>query len=148
MASRGVPSVVALEVATARRSTKDTCGGPPADLRDEPREPAMGSATHPRRTPQAWHRCRSDHGGEIYVEETAAPITRLEDLSSQSCRGRCVDRPVCRADDLVSAVVWISHPAACTPRATVAGRDNTPNAEWLARQLTEAWGWNEPPRYI
>ena len=23
-----------------------------------------------------------------------------------------------------------------------------PNAEWLARQLTEAWGWNEPPRYI
>src|SRR5215470_10137956 len=74
MASRGVPSVVALEVATARRSTKDTCGGPPADLRDEPREPAMGSVTHPRRTPQAWHRCRSDHGGEIYVEETAAPI--------------------------------------------------------------------------
>jgi hypothetical protein len=28
MASRGVPSVVALEIATARRSTKDTCGGP------------------------------------------------------------------------------------------------------------------------
>src|SRR5215813_11721849 len=23
-----------------------------------------------------------------------------------------------------------------------------PNPEWLARQLTEAWGWNEPPRYI
>ena len=23
-----------------------------------------------------------------------------------------------------------------------------PNAEWIARQLTEACGWNEPPRYI
>jgi hypothetical protein len=23
-----------------------------------------------------------------------------------------------------------------------------PNAEWIARQLTEAYGWNEPPRCI
>jgi transposase InsO family protein len=23
-----------------------------------------------------------------------------------------------------------------------------PNAEWLARQLTEACGWDEPPRYL
>jgi transposase InsO family protein len=23
-----------------------------------------------------------------------------------------------------------------------------PSAEWIARQLTEACGWNEPPRYI
>ena len=23
-----------------------------------------------------------------------------------------------------------------------------PNAEWVARQLTEAWGWDEPPRYL
>jgi hypothetical protein len=125
MASCGVPSVVALEIATTRRSTEDTCGRPPADLPDERREPAVGSAPHPRRTPQTWHRCRSDHGGEIYVEETAAPIARLEDVSSQSCRRHCGDRHVRRADDLVSAVVWISRPATCTPRASVARRDNT-----------------------
>ena len=23
-----------------------------------------------------------------------------------------------------------------------------PSAEWIARQLTEAYGWSEPPRYI
>ena len=23
-----------------------------------------------------------------------------------------------------------------------------PNAEWIARQLIEAFGWSEPPRYI
>ena len=23
-----------------------------------------------------------------------------------------------------------------------------PDAEWIARQLTEAYGWNEPPRFI
>jgi len=23
-----------------------------------------------------------------------------------------------------------------------------PNAEWIARQLTEACGWNEAPRYL
>jgi transposase InsO family protein len=30
----------------------------------------------------------------------------------------------------------------------VAGCDSHPNAEWLARQLTEACGWDEPPRYL
>src|SRR5215831_139260 len=147
MASRGVPSMVALEIATARRSTKDTCGGPPADLRDEPREPAMGSATHPRRTPQAWHRCRSDHGSEIYVEETAAPITRLEDLSSQSCRGRCVDLFVVPTISfrLLYGFLILRH---ARRELLWLGVTTHPNPEWLARQLTEAWGWNEPPRYI
>jgi hypothetical protein len=30
----------------------------------------------------------------------------------------------------------------------VAGCDSDPNAEWLARQLAEAFGWDEPPRYL
>jgi transposase InsO family protein len=30
----------------------------------------------------------------------------------------------------------------------VAGVTPHPSAEWIARQLTEACGWNEPPRYI
>ena len=28
------------------------------------------------------------------------------------------------------------------------GRSPDPTAEWIARQLTEACGWNEPPRYV
>jgi hypothetical protein len=30
----------------------------------------------------------------------------------------------------------------------VAGCDAHPNAEWLARQLTEACGWDQPRRYL
>jgi transposase InsO family protein len=30
----------------------------------------------------------------------------------------------------------------------VAGRDGPSQCEWIARQLTEACGWNELPRYI
>src|SRR6266404_5693448 len=68
------------------------------------------STADPRRTAQAWHRCRADHRGKIHGEEKAATVAGLEDLSAQSCRRHCVDGFVRSADDLVSAVVWISDP--------------------------------------
>src|SRR5205823_6878375 len=51
-------------------------------------------------------------------------------------------------DSVVSAAVWTFDPAACSARASVAGRDNHPNAQWIAQQLTEAYGWKETPRYL
>jgi hypothetical protein len=56
----------------------------------------------------------------------AATVAGLEDLSAQSCRRYCVDGFVRSPDDLVSAVVWISDPAAFPPPASVAGCDRTP----------------------
>src|SRR5437588_346367 len=94
--------------------------------RHEHREPALGSASDPRRTAQAWHRCRADHRGKIYGKERAATVAGLEDLSAQSCRRHCVDGFVRSPDDLVSAVVWISDPATFPPRACVARCDRTP----------------------
>jgi integrase-like protein len=38
--------------------------------------------------------------------------------------------------------------ASFPPRASVAGCDRTPAAHWIARQLTEAYGWQQAPRYI
>jgi hypothetical protein len=35
-----------------------------------------------------------------------------------------------------------------TPEPLWLGVTAHPNAEWLARQLTEACGWDEPPRYV
>src|SRR6266446_1943197 len=89
-------------------------------------QPALGSTADPRRTAQAWHQCRADHRGKIHGEEKAATVAGLEDLSTQSCRRHCVDGFVRSLDDLVSAVVWISDPAAFPPRAWVAGCDRTP----------------------
>jgi hypothetical protein len=90
------------------------------------REPALGSTADPRRTAQAWHRCRADHPGKIHGEEKAATVARLENLFAQSCRRYRVDGFIRSADDLVSAVVRISDLAAFPPRASVAGCDRTP----------------------
>jgi hypothetical protein len=117
---------LALEITTARWPAKDTGGHSPAHSRHERREPALGSTADPRRTAQAWHRCRADHRGKIHGEEKAATVAGLEDLSAQSCQRHCVDGFVRSPDDLVSTVVWISDLAAFPPRASVAGRDSTP----------------------
>ena len=48
VASDGVSTVLALEVALSRRSAEDTRGDPAPDPGDEPGQPAVGCATHPR----------------------------------------------------------------------------------------------------
>src|SRR5438132_418320 len=90
----GVPSLLAVEITTARWPTKDTSGHPPAHSRHEHREPTLGSTADPRRTAQARHRCRADHRVKIHGEAKAATVAGLEDLSAQSCRRDCLDHVV------------------------------------------------------
>src|SRR6516164_2832344 len=139
------PSLLALEIPTARWPAKDTGGHSPAHSRHERREPGLGSTADPRRTAQAWHLCRADHRGKIHGEEKAATVAGLEDLSAQSCRRHCVDGFVRSPDDLVSAVVWISDLAAFPPPASVAERDRAaerpldcPSADRSVRLATGA----------
>jgi hypothetical protein len=68
---------------------------------------------------------QADHGGKIHGAAEAATVARLEDLSLQSCRCHRVDGPVRRPDDLVSAIIWTSDPAAFAPGASVARRNRT-----------------------
>ena len=44
---RGLPIVLALEIATPLRPTNGAVGNSPADPRDEPRQPVVGSAENP-----------------------------------------------------------------------------------------------------
>src|SRR5258708_35205645 len=110
----------------ARWPAKDSGGHSPAHSRHEHREPALGSAADPRRTAQAWHRCRADHRGEIHGQGKATTVAGLEDVSAQSCRRHRLDGLVCSPDDIVSTVVWISDLAAFPPQACVAGCDRAP----------------------
>jgi hypothetical protein len=110
LASRWFPSILALEITTAQRPAKDLRGHSPPHSRDERCQPLVGSATDSRRTAQARDRRRPDHGCKIHGQEKTATVARLEDLPSQSCRRHHVDRPVCRPDDFVSAVVYASGP--------------------------------------
>ena len=68
LAPRRLPSLLALEIKTARWPAKDTGGDSPAHSRDEHREPALGRTADPRRTAQARHRCRADHGRKVHGE--------------------------------------------------------------------------------
>ena len=115
LAPRWVPGLLALEVPTARRSADDTGGDSPPHSRDECRKPALGRTADTRRTAQARHRCRTDHGRKVHGEETATAFAGMEDLSSQSCRRHRVDGSVRGPDDLVSAVVWLADLAARSP---------------------------------
>src|SRR5258708_10217958 len=126
LAPRWVPNLLALEIATARWPAKDSGGHSPAHSRHEHREPALGSAADPRRTAQAWYRCRADHRGEIHGQGKASTVAGLEDVSRQSCRRHRLDGLVCSPDDIVSTVVWISDLAAFPPQACVAGFDRAP----------------------
>jgi transposase InsO family protein len=54
----------------------------------------------------------------------------VEDVSAQSCRRHCGNGPVCRSDDVILGATWY------------------PTAEWIARQLTEAFGWDSSPEYL
>ena len=84
----------------------------PPHSRDECRKPALGRSADTRRTAQARHRCRTDHGRKVHGEETATAVAGLEDLPSQSCRRHRIDGSVPGPDDLVSAVVRIPDLAA------------------------------------
>src|SRR5438132_303830 len=59
LASRRLPSVLALEIPVSRRPTKDPCGSARTDPADERRKSAVGSAAHPWRAAQARLRGRS-----------------------------------------------------------------------------------------
>src|SRR2546430_5525314 len=66
---------------------------------------------------------------EKHDQEKAATLAGLEDLSAQSCRRHCVDGFVRSADDLVSAVVWISNLAASPPRDRKSTRLNSSHSQ-------------------
>src|SRR5882672_3094061 len=53
LASHRISLLLALEVALTGRAAADRDGPPSVDPADEHREPALGSAAHPRRTAQA-----------------------------------------------------------------------------------------------
>ena len=52
--------------------------------RDEHCQSAMGSASDPRRTPQARHRYRTDQRGQVRGQATRPAVPRLEDIPPQS----------------------------------------------------------------
>ena len=144
LASGRVSLVLAMEVALSSRQTEGPARNPSVDPRHEPRQPALGRSADPRRTPQARHRCGSNLGRQIYGETQETPVAMVEDLPAQSRRRDCGNGSLCRSDAFLSAALWFADSLA-RPAPDPAAH---PTAEWMARQLTEACGWEANPTYI
>src|SRR6185437_1669056 len=108
MAPRGLPIVLALEIATPLRPTNGVVGNSPADPRDEPRQPVVGSAADPWRVAQAWHRYRPDQRRQVYGAEEGPSVTKMEDFPSQPCWRYRGDGPFRGSDNLVPTALWVA----------------------------------------
>src|ERR1700726_3661470 len=106
MASRRLPFILAMEIESAGWQANSSVGDPPADLRDEHCQPAVGSASDPWRTPQARRRYRPDERGQVHGQATRPAVARLEDVPPQPRRRDRCDGYVRRADNLVSPALW------------------------------------------
>ena len=104
-----------MEVPTATWPAKGAERNPAADPRHEPRQSSLGRSPHPRRAPQARHRCRSDLSCQVHGQEKAASITTLENVPSQSCGRDRLDRSVCCSDDLISMAVRVARAGTWSP---------------------------------
>src|SRR3981189_3043101 len=75
LASCRLPSVLALEIKTARWPSNNPAGNPSSHSQDEARQPIVGRTTDSWQASQARHRCRANHRCKVYGEgeETAVP---------------------------------------------------------------------------
>src|ERR1700721_3349849 len=108
MASRRLPSILAMEIKSAGWQANSSVGDTQAYPRDEHCQSAVGIAADPWRTPQAWRRYRTDQRGQVHGQTTRPAVPRLEDVPPQPRRRDRCDGYVRRADNLVSPALWIA----------------------------------------
>jgi transposase InsO family protein len=143
-----LPRLLALEIPTARWPAKYTGGHSAPHSRDECRQPALGRPADPRRTTQARHRCWTDHGRKIYGEEEDAAVAGWKTFLRTHADGiASIDLFLVPTISfrLLHGLLILQHNRRKLLWLAVTAH---PSAEWLAQQLTEAYGWHQAPRYI
>jgi hypothetical protein len=148
LASSRVSVVLAIEVALARRQTEGPARNPSVDPRHEPRQPALGRSADPRRTPQTRHRCGSNLGRQVYGKTQETPVARVEDLPAQPRRWYCRNGSLCCSNAFLSAALCLLILWHGRRQILWLGVTAHPTAQWMARQLTEAFGWDETLEYL
>jgi hypothetical protein len=140
--------LLALEVTTTGRATTNRDGAARIDPADEHEDSALGRAAHSRRTAQL--------GFEVAQSSVAKYMVKRRGPASQGWRTFLRNHaPEIAAMDLFVVptigfdllyayiivrldrreLVWISV-------------TTHPTADWVVRQITEAFPWNEAPRYM
>src|SRR6516162_6638592 len=85
LAPQGVSVVVDVEGSSwSTRASSGVQTDSTTDSENEPREPALGSTAHPRRTPQTRHRHRRNQRWRIYGARQQATVADLADVPGES----------------------------------------------------------------
>src|SRR4029077_14136137 len=107
LASGRLSPLLALEIASTGRATADRGGIAPADQANEQGEPALGCATHARRTAQARVERRSINGRQVHVQATWTSKSGMADLSAKPRSRHCRHGPVRGPDHWLQTAVWL-----------------------------------------
>ena len=108
----------------------------------------VGRPQDPWRAAQAGHRCRPVHSFDLHGAPATSAIADVEDFPSQSCGGiASIDLfvvPTIAFEQLFAFLV-LGHGRR---RLLWFAVTRNPTAEWLARQITEAFPWEKAPKYL
>src|ERR1700730_18329135 len=139
--------LLALEVAPTGRATADRHGTARIDPADERRKSALGRATHPRRTAQARFEIAQSSVANYMVKRRAPPSqgwrTFLRNHAPDIAAMDLFVVPTIGFDLLYAFVIWPDRRDLVWINVTA-----NPTAEWVARQITEAFPWDEAPRHL
>src|SRR6476660_7620396 len=148
LASRRLPLLLALEIASTCRQAERCAGNPAADPGDEPRQSALGRSAHPWRAPQARHRRRPDLRCEVYGAAKATPSQGWRTFLRNHLDGvASIDLFVVPTISfkLLYGLLILRHDRR---RILWVGVTPSPTADWIARQVSEACGWEPVPDYL
>ena len=148
MAPGRLSLLLALEVAPTGRATADPPGAARIDPADERRKSALGRATHPRELLKLGFEIAQSSVAKYMVKRRGPPSqgwrTFLRNHAPDIAAMDLFVVPTIGFDLLYAFVivrlnrrdlVWISVTA-------------NPTAEWIARQISEAFPWDEAPNYL
>jgi transposase InsO family protein len=148
LASGRLSPLLALEVALSGRAAADRDGPARADPARERRKSSLGRATHPWRTPQARFEVAQSSVAKYMVKRRGPPSqewrTFLRNHAPDIAAMDLLVIPTIGFDLLYAflivrldrrKLVWINV-------------TTNPTAEWVARQITEAFPWNDAPQYL
>ena len=128
LAPQGLSYLVGLEItSTATRPPASPCRGQNIDPAHDAGESAVGRATRPWRTSQAWDRDQSGRCFQIHDPAPEAAIAELADIPSEPCGLSGVRRFFRRADRHVPALDRVHRTAPRTPSHCAFERNRAPH---------------------
>ena len=147
MVSTAIQGLLALEVAVRRWPVGDPQRDPRPDPGDEPDKLVVGCATNPRRTAQARHRGRPIDRRQVHGQAPWTIQTWRTFLRNHADGIAAADLFVVPTIGfkLLYCLVILAHGRRKLVHHAVTAH---PSAEWIARQIVEAFPWDTTPRYL